>query len=310
MPVGMPPSLGAAVLTLMLVRQQRRLPALMTTVYASRWHISGDRGEALSNETKKIRVEDFCCAQSDKEVPRYPSTIDELEIASEGTRRLLFAPLGNMPEAPKLAVVGITPGGQVKKFKEFLQRHSVVDAARMAAFGGAEAVIKELLEAHGFLKALGVTYEGSINDSPDIFTTSLVKCCMINDGSYKFDAPDIERFLMARRCVTERFIHDVERYRTLTHIAIFGALGWSAINAIQVEGRTIFNLLTGRGIKVLNFPHFAQNYQQRELFKLSPEEDAAAISRKPHLEPYHFAAKTMRDAVRNEVARFGGNFHD
>lgn len=262
----------------------------------------------MSNRTKKILVKDFCCAESDKEVPRYPSSIDELEITSEDTRRMLFAPLGNIPEAPKLAVVGITPGSQVKKFKQFLQTHSVIDAARMAAFGGAEAVIRELLEAHGFLRALRATYKGSINDSPDIFTTSLVKCCMINDGSYKFDAPDIESFLMARRCVTERFIRDVERYRTLTHIAIFGAPGWSAINGIQVDGRTVFDLLTGRGIKVLNFPHFAQNYQQRELFKLAPEEDAAVLSGKPHLKPYYVAAKIMRDAVRNEVKRIDGKF--
>jgi len=264
----------------------------------------------LSIETKRIRVKDFCCADSNKEVPRYPSSIDEFEFAAEGTRRMLFAPLGNTPKAPRLAVVGITPGGQIKKFKGYLQRHSVVDAARMAAFGGAEAVIKELLEAHGFLRALGLTYEGSINDSPAIFTTSLVKCCMINDGSYKFDAPDIENFQMARRCVTERFVRDVERYRTLTHMVIFGAPGWSAIKCIKVEGRTVFDTLSSRGIKILNFPHFAQNYQQRELFKIPPEEDAAVLSRKPHLQPYYVAAKTMRDAVREEIRRIDGTLRN
>lgn len=264
----------------------------------------------MSSETKRIRVKDFCCTDSDKELPRHPNSIDELEFASEGTRRMLFAPLGNTPKAPRLAVVGITPGGQVKKFKDYLQRHSVIDAARMAAFGGAETVIKELLEAHGFLRTLGLTCEGSINDSPEIFTTSLVKCCMINDGSYKFDAPDIENFLMARRCVTERFIRDVGRYRTLTHMAIFGAPGWSAINCIQVDGTTVFDLLAGLGIKILNFPHFAQNYQQRELFKISPEKDAAVLSRKPHLQPYYVAAKTMRNAVREEIRRIEGTLHN
>ena len=54
---------------------------------------------------------------------------------------MLFAPLGNSPVAPRLAVVGITPGGQVERFFTFL---SVV----LAIIGSALCGEKEIVLAH------------------------------------------------------------------------------------------------------------------------------------------------------------------
>lgn len=240
-----------------------------------------------------------------KEVPRHPRSIDDLEIQSEdgGRKRMLFAPLGNSPVAPRLAVVGITPGGQVERFSRLLPTHGVAKSAHLAAFSGADTAIKQLLEAHGFLATLGITYSSSINDCPDIFTTSLVKCCMTVNGNYKYKAPDIEASKMATRCVTQRFISDMERYHSLSHIAIFGAPGWDALKAINVDGTSILEHLSARGLRVLNFPHFAQNYQQRSIFQLSPVEDAAFLQRNPKYRPYYSVAAEMRSAVLNEVKR-------
>jgi hypothetical protein len=243
--------------------------------------------------------------QGQKEVPRTPRSIEDLEIQSEdgGRKRMLFSPLGNSPIAPRLAVVGITPGGQVERFKRLLPTHGVVKSAHLAAFSGTDTVIKQLLDAHGFLAALGISYSGSINDCPAIFTTSLVKCCMTVNGSYKYKAPDIEASEMATRCVTRRFIVDIERYQSLSHVAIFGAPGWDAMKAINVEGTSILDRLSGRGLKILNFPHFAQNYQQRTVFRLSPDEDEKFLKDHPKYRPYYAGAAEMRSAVLFEVNR-------
>ena len=259
----------------------------------------------MSGSDSSIRVSEYCCAGGKKEVPRHPSCIDDLEIQSEDGRkkRMLFAPLGNSPVAPRLAVVGITPGGQVERFFSLLPTHGVAKSAHLAAFSGADTAIKQLLEAHGFLATLGISYCGSINDCPDIFTTSLVKCCMTVNGSYKYKAPDIEASEMATRCVTRRFVGDIDQYQSMSHIAIFGAPGWDAIRAIKVDGISILDRLRGRGLRVLNFPHFSQNYQQRALFRLFPDKDAAFLKDKPKYRPYHAGAAEMRSAVLSEVKR-------
>jgi hypothetical protein len=238
-------------------------------------------------------------------VPRHPDSIDELEIQSEdgGRKRMLFAPLGNSPAAPRLAVVGITPGGQVERFSRLLRTHDVTTSARLAAFSGAETAITQLLEAHGFLHSLGIAYSGSINDCPDVFTTSLVKCCMTVNGSYKYKAPDIDASEMATRCVTRRFITDIEGYNTLSHVAIFGAPGWDALKTIRVEGKSVLERLRARGLIVLNFPHFAQNYQQRAIFRLEPLQDEAFLRRNPKYRPYYSGATEMRSAVLSEIKR-------
>lgn len=225
---------------------------------------------------------------------------------------MLFAPLGNSPVAPRLAVVGITPGGQVEHFRRLLGTHDVATSARLAAFSGAEKEIRQLLEAHGFLDSLGIAYSGSINDCPAVLTTSLVKCCMTVNGSYKYKAPDISASVMATRCVTQRFIKDIESHDTLSHVAIFGAPGWDALTTLSIEGRSILERLKVRGLTVLNFPHFAQNYQQRAIFRLEPHQDEAFLRRKPKYRPYYPAATVMRSAIRSEVDRLhllsnGGN---
>lgn len=259
----------------------------------------------MNGSNPNILVEQYCCTDGQKLVPRQPSSIDELEIQSEdgGSKRMLFAPLGNSPVTPRLAVVGITPGGQVERFRRLLQTHDVITSARLAAFSGAETEIRQLLEAHAFLQSLGIAYSGSINDCPDIFTTSLIKCCMTVNGSYKYKAPDIDASKMATRCVTRRFITDIEGYNTLSHVAVFGAPGWDALNTIRVEGKSVLERLRARGLTVLNFPHFAQNYQQRAIFQLEALHDETFLQLNPKYRPYYFAATQMRSAILSEVER-------
>lgn len=250
-------------------------------------------------------MDQYCCQEGQRFVSKGPSSIDELEVQSEagGTRRMLFAPLGNSPISPKLALVGITPGSQVEKFRRFLQTNDVAASARLAAFSGAEKSIRELLDAHGFLRALGISYAGSVNDCPEIFTTSLVKCCMTVNGSYKYKAPDIKASPMAIRCVTNRFIADIERYDTLSHVAIFGAPGWEALKTISIGGLTVLERLQARGLTVLNFPHFAQNFQQRTIFQLEPDQDEVFLQRKPGYLRYYSGAIAMRSGVIRERDR-------
>lgn len=120
-------------------------------------------------------MDQYCCQEGQRFVSKGPSSIDELEVQSEagGTRRMLFAPLGNSPISPKLALVGITPGSQVEKFRRFLQTNDVAASARLAAFSGAEKSIRELLGrarflacARNFLRRQRKRLSGNLHDLP------------------------------------------------------------------------------------------------------------------------------------------------
>jgi hypothetical protein len=171
---------------------------------------------------KIIRLADYCCHGGSKILDRDDFTPDHLLLAREGNRELIFSPLGNLAHTPKLALVGITPGAQSEKFAEMLRFCDVEHAARKAAFAGAQAVIKQLLNAHGFLKALKIECPNDLNDSAQIFTTSLVKCCLKVDGSYNYAAPDIAASRVAMHCVLNRFVRDIDMLSSLTHVVIFG----------------------------------------------------------------------------------------
>lgn len=100
--------------------------------------------------------------------------------------------------------------------------------------------------------------------------TSLVKCCLIFNGSYKYKAPDIAASPEATFCVTNRFWADIKIFPTLQWIIIFGEPGWEAVTTLKVEGQTLLQRLRQTGAEVLNFPHFAQNFQQRAIFGFYP----------------------------------------
>jgi hypothetical protein len=218
---------------------------------------------------------------------------------------LRFSPLGNAPSSPRVALVGITPGGQSEAFEGYLRSMSVAQAAKRAAFEGAHTAIKALLSAHGFASAIGLDLRGDLNDNPDVFTTSLVKCCLRVNGSYKYKAPDIAASPEAAFCVRNRFLSDIARYPTLQWVVIFGEPGWDAINSLRVEGRTVYERLQSGGAEVLRFPHFAQNFQQRGVFLVPEAEEAAYLAAHPGYAGAAVKARLMRSALLDALARKG-----
>ena len=214
-----------------------------------------------------------------------------------GNRELRFSPLGNTPSAPRIALVGITPGGQSEVFARYLRYSSVHEAAKRAAFEGAQTQIKELLSAQGFAASLSLDLSGDLNDNPEIFTTSLVKCCLMVNGSYKYKAPDIAASPEATYCVVNRFLADIAQFPSLDWIVVFGDPGWGAVSTLDVGGKTILEILRETGTGVLNFPHFAQNFQQRAIFCLRENEEQAYFERKPKHRPYAPKARAMRTAL-------------
>lgn len=254
---------------------------------------------------RMIRLADYCCQGGDKTIDQERFSPSDLTIHREGNRELIFSPLGNCPSSPKLALVGITPGGQSEKFAELLRRNSVATAAKRAAFAGAQETIKNLLTAHGFLKALRIDVPADINESNDILTTSLVKCCLKVNGNYKYAAPEISASKAASYCVSNRFIRDIERYNSIRHVVIFGDPGWEAINSITHQNVSIKHYLESRQIRVLNMPHFAQNFQQRAIYVLDPSEDERYFQCKPKHRAYLAKAAGMRQRTIDEVSRLG-----
>lgn len=249
----------------------------------------------------KIRLGDYCCQGGDKIIDQRDFTPDDLIITSRGKHALLFSPLGNRPKKPLLALVGITPGSQSEVFADLIRCKSVEEAASMAAFAKDQDVIKALLRAHNFANSIGLNLDGDLNTNPYLFTTSLVKCCLKVNGNYQYKAPDIAASPEASYCVSNRFIRDIESYPSLKWVVIFGNSGWEAVNSIEYRGLSIRRHLESKGLTVLNFPHFAQNFQQRAIFMLKPSEEEAYFKQKPSYLPYAPAAQKMRAALMNAI---------
>lgn len=201
------------------------------------------------------------------------------------------------------ALVGITPGSQSEVFARLLRSCSVELAAKKAAFAKGQEQIKELLNAHGFAKQLSIDVSGDLNDNPALLTTSLVKCCLMVDGRYKYKSPDIAASPEAKFCACNRFVADITRHPTLKWVVIFGEAGWEAINLLRVGSRTICQHLEAQQIEVLNFPHFAQNFQQRAIFKLRPEQEESYFKEHPTHRSYAPAAQRMRAALFSALQR-------
>jgi hypothetical protein len=256
---------------------------------------------AVFKTAQAVRFADHCC-QGIGELKAGSFAMDDLTMQSEGSRRLRFAPLGNRPEAPRVALVGITPGGQIERFASLLATESVESAAKLAAFHGKQTEIKQLLAAHGFAERVGISLEGDLNDNPDILTTSVVKCCLMVDEGYKFAAPDIAASAAATRCATERLVGELRSSRTLRWVVIFGKPAWDALHELRIAGDRIIDVLRAHGLVVLQFPHFAQNFQQRVLFACNDAEEKELLDEKPDHAKYAGAARAMRSALLRELA--------
>ena len=250
-----------------------------------------------------IDLGEFCCQGGGRTLDTQRFSPKDMVLAARGNRELVFSPLGNDPVSPRLALVGITPGGQAEDFERYLRTMPVRDAARQAAFDGAQTQIKELLSSQGFADYIGIDLSGDLNRNPEIFTTSLVKCCLKVNGSYKYKAPDIAASPEASYCVVNRFVTDIERFSTLEWVVIFGDPGWEAVTTLRVEGDTLLNRLTTGGAKMLNFPHLAQNFQQRAIFCLSEDQEREYLERKPKHVPYWPKARRMRSELLLAMGR-------
>jgi hypothetical protein len=241
------------------------------------------------------------CCQGSGHLDAGSFGIDDLTMATEGRRRLRFAPLGNRPVAPRLALVGITPGGQIERFASLLATESIEVAARKAAFDGAQSAIKQLLAAHGFAERIGVSLDGDLNENPGILTTSVVKCCLMVDDGYRFAAPDIAASPAATRCATERLIGELCSYSTLRWVVVFGKPAWDALHELRIDGRSVMEALRTHGLVVVQFPHFAQNFQQRALFACDVAAEASLLVEKPDYAKYAMGSRSMRDQLLAEL---------
>jgi hypothetical protein len=250
---------------------------------------------------KMINLEEYCCQATGKSIVQSSFKNEDLILKQSLNDKLIFSPLGNNPTAPIIALVGITPGAQYKKFAEYLRTLSVEQAAKKAAFTGGQTQIKQLLKAHGFADKLGIDLPDDLNDSPLIFTTSLVKCCVKRNEGYVYKAPDIVASDTASHCVKTKFYQEIAQYPSLKYVIIFGKAGWDAINYMQIEGVSIRERLEAKGKVLLNFPHFAQNFQQRKLFCLSPRDAASAIKISPDLASYAETAGKLREQVLSVI---------
>ncbi len=244
-----------------------------------------------------LNLDKYCCQANGKSIVQSSFKDEDLILKQSLNDKLIFSPLGNDPTAPVIALVGITPGSQSDKFKGYLRTLSIEQAAKKSAFTGGQTEIKQLLKAHGFADSLGLDLSGDLNDSPLIFTTSLVKCCIKRNKGYLYKAPDIVLSEFASHCVKTKFYQEITQYSSLKYVIIFGKAGWDAVNQIKIEGRSVRQSLEEKGKILLNLPHFAQNFQQRRLFCLSPEDAAAAILASPGLANYADTAEKLRAQI-------------
>lgn len=295
---------NVAVASLPQVAQPALAPEAETVVKAAKPEMPSKTFHAA----KDAEFAEHCC-QGTGMLKAGAFDLDALTIAVEGERKLRFAPLGNRPAAPVVALVGITPGGQVETFAQALASMSVEQAASHAAFHGAHKAIKQLLAAHGFADALGVSLEGDLNENPAILTTSVVKCCLMVDDGYRFAAPDIAASPAANRCATERLVGELRAYPSLRWVVVFGKPAWDAMHELRFEGKPVIDRLRDHGLTVVQFPHFAQNFQQRALFACSYDQEAELLRAKPEYAKYAEGARSMRalllramEGSRREVA--------
>lgn len=253
-----------------------------------------------------IKLGDFCCQAGSKEIDLRRFSSEDLVLTTGEEPQLIFSPLGHSPARPRLALVGITPGSQWEKFATYLPRYGVVEAARRAAFQGARQTIIELLEAHGLASALGIdtSSEAAVFEGEHVLTTSLAKCCLQSSGSYRYSAPDLVATPRAQHCIERRFQPEIEdRLSTLTHIVLFGKPSWDAICSRGNLGSSVRARLEASGITILRLPHFAQNFQQREIYRLAPSGYEEYFRRKPENLKYGGAAVEMTTVTMAEVKR-------
>ena len=123
---------------------------------------------------------------------------------------------------------------------------------------------------------------------------------MVDDG-YRFAAPDIAASPAANRCATERLVRELCAYPTLRWVIVFGKPAWEAMHELRFKGKPVIGLLRDHGLTVVQFPHFAQNFQQRALFNCTSDQEAKLLRDKPDYAKYLDAARRMRSILLREL---------
>ncbi|WP_299018087.1 hypothetical protein [uncultured Photobacterium sp.] len=221
----------------------------------------------------KINLKDYCCQGVDREVETVTITHEQLSIPVEGTscKTLVFSPLGNRPSHPIIALIGVTPGSQADLFRRLLQSGKSPDeAAHIAAFSSGQDEIKAILRAHGFAERLGLDLDAypSLNDNPNILTTSVMKCSIQDSGDYRFASPDLIKLAPARHCARKRLLPDLKAHtQTLRAAVVFGDDAWAMMQQMMIGESTLGQTIEELGIKLFHMPHFSTCTQRRDIYK-------------------------------------------
>ncbi len=191
--------------------------------------------------------------------------IDEETNADGEKRALYFSVIGNNPEHPRIALVGLSPGQnqlnnlrqEYNENKDDNKHDSFIKAARESGFYLYKKIIYKILketETLETLELLDIKEDTDFNNHPNIFVTSLVKCSFLKLKGEKYRSKSFDplKFECAIKCIKNRFIRDIDEQKTkgLKRILIFGKDGWNALKELGIK-----DVLRDKGLKILACPH-------------------------------------------------------
>lgn len=189
--------------------------------------------------------------------------IDKESISNE-ERKIFFSLIGNEPDNPEIALVGLSPGmNQLIEFKEKYNNSNIDNAEDKFKYAAKEAGFakyeEELNFILGFFK-LSNYGNHDFNNNDKIFITSLVKCaCLGNNNSSKHFNP--LKFKCASNCIEKRFLNDIDRMRKkgLEKIIFFGRYAQKVLMNYEKEPK-----LKGLGLFFSPHPSYLKHYVKKE----------------------------------------------
>jgi len=213
-----------------------------------------------------VRNSDFCnlwCTQKAFDIPQngYLEK-DDLFLGGERNRRLYFSLVGNKPKNPVVALVGLCPGdNQLKKFISCYNEEGLTlqESAINSGFSKLRKNLIDMLNVLGIDEIIQekISSDYNFNQSEKFLVTSLVKCASIKDGGNPSEAFDPSKYEMTERCVKNRFVADILNpdFKNMKLVIIMGKHGWSAINTITTNNKTIKDYLESNGKVLVQIPH-------------------------------------------------------
>jgi hypothetical protein len=218
-----------------------------------------------------MKLGDICtapcfAAARNFEIPAPGCSRDSLVFAREGGRDFYAVLLNNhSPERrmfldPKVAVVGLSPGGtQIDEFiSAYARSKNYGDASIEGAFAGLSKGIISMLRGLGLAGKLEIDFpHDTLALHPDVFVTSLVACASLSAAGSS-DAFDPKRYKGAERCIADRFVHEMlsPNFKQLRAILILGSHGWRAVEKLRFSShQTVAEKLRSAGKVVMQLPH-------------------------------------------------------